>query len=499
MESIVERQQALTARLQSYKDIEELHHCFEFCSNRRLRHWIQRKRYALHKVYDNTSPNAVEDLKAEWKHYDDCMVEEKEDTEVGEEEDDDSDGDEVSQPPACVEPPPSSAITWTQFFPLASSSAQFVLIVGLEGSGKSHLCRSIASQMEDVLMPQLPGTFGTTVGDTERALLHEWTGHRVLILDSIDCIEPPSLLCTLLDTTKSLVLCTSTRRHRNGRWDWVEHLPATPSASKRNHLLRSWCEDYGLPPFDETMIEITEGKSYSDLMYHARKAAADMPSFWDSFRTSLQQSVPPSLKVSDGLADMQVHTSRDLQSWREPTPPFASSETAWPLLISTISAPLCHAKKLASMLGTTRAITHGLLLTGPSGSGKTTLAWKLAAHVAQQLPNVQFIVVSCNSLIHKEVGRSEEAIQHVFQAMTASQSPCMLLLDHLEVIATVRGNDTTTEGTMDRVLSTLLVEMDGLESRDSPLAVVGVTQHEEWIDPAVRRPGRLSRTIQLSC
>ena len=94
MESIVERQQALTARLQSYKDIEELHHCFEFCSNRRLRHWIQRKRYALHKVYDNTSPNAVEDLKAEWKHYDDCMVEEKEDTEVGEEEDDDSDGDD---------------------------------------------------------------------------------------------------------------------------------------------------------------------------------------------------------------------------------------------------------------------------------------------------------------------------------------------------------------------------------------------------------------------
>jgi len=77
------------------------------------------------------------------------------------------------------------------------------------------------------------------------------------------------------------------------------------------------------------------------------------------------------------------------------------------------------------------------------------------------------------------------------------------VMDGIENIAAVRGNDNTTEGTMDRVLSTLLTELDGVENESSrnqtigSMAIIGITNNPEWIDPALRRPGRLERTIWL--
>eukprot|EP00536_Pseudo-nitzschia_multiseries_P002275 jgi/Psemu1/322485/estExt_fgenesh1_pg.C_300030 len=137
----------------------------------------------------------------------------------------------------------------------------------------------------------------------------------------------------------------------------------------------------------------------------------------------------------------------------------------------------------------------------------STLAYFGAAVAASINPSINLIDVGCTSLIHKEVGGSEKALHRLFRS-ARSATPCIVVMDGIENIAAVRGNDTTTEGTMDRVLSTLLTELDGAESESNNhgggggsggggMAVIGITHNPEWIDPALRRPGRLERTIWL--
>ena len=90
--------------------------------------------------------------------------------------------------------------------------------------------------------------------------------------------------------------------------------------------------------------------------------------------------------------------------------------------------------------------------------------------------------------------------------MFASGVACIVILDGIENIAPVRGNDNTTEGTMDRLLSTLLIEMDGCTSSQSDqsessrngIAIIGITHNPpSWIDPALLRPGRLEKCIEM--
>mmetsp|Transcript_3959 Transcript_3959/g.10782 ORF Transcript_3959/g.10782 Transcript_3959/m.10782 type:complete len:150 (-) Transcript_3959:1202-1651(-) len=92
------------------------------------------------------------------------------------------------------------------------------------------------------------------------------------------------------------------------------------------------------------------------------------------------------------------------------------------------------------------------------------------------------------------------AVKRLFKSVREA-APCILLLDGIENIGAVRGNDSTTEGSLDRVLSTLLVEMDGIESSgghsEGGFAVIGVTHNESWIDAALKRPGRLSKSVAL--
>jgi SpoVK/Ycf46/Vps4 family AAA+-type ATPase len=117
------------------------------------------------------------------------------------------------------------------------------------------------------------------------------------------------------------------------------------------------------------------------------------------------------------------------------------------------------------------------------------------------------LLLPFTSLVHKEVGASERALRQLFVAVRAA-APCILLMDGIENIAAVRGKDNTTHGTMDRVLSTLLTELDGVDTTSSTtsvsqkegaakFAMIGITHQVSWIDTALRRPGRLEKTIEL--
>jgi len=233
----------------------------------------------------------------------------------------------------------------------------------------------------------------------------------------------------------------------------------------------------------------------------------------------LQTKSPRSLRGGslDGIVDMRVYTPEELQSKLandtngEAKMPLLGAEAkrAYEALMNVVITPLCRSDEIRSLLyggrnndqGVVDAkpIRVGALLTGSPGTGKTSLAYHCAS-LAAKMSRVSLLDVSCTSLIHKEIGGSERAVQHLFAAVRAA-APCILLLDGIENVAPCRGNDNTSEGTMDRVLSTFLTEMDGIETGgdgvSGNVAVIGVTHDPDLIDPSLLRPGRLEKTIAL--
>ena len=217
----------------------------------------------------------------------------------------------------------------------------------------------------------------------------------------------------------------------------------------------------------------------------------------------------------EGLVSVNVMGSLDLlknidSNSSEPELPLVGDDAidSWEKLKNIIIPPLCRFKEFNELLhgGSKnsygeKVVCSGALLYGSSATGKSSLAYHCASVAASINPAMKLIEVACTSLIHKEVGGSERALKQLFHA-ARSAAPCILLLDGLENIAKTRGNDSTTEGTMDRLVSSFLIEMDGIDdhatSNDSGrIAVIGITNDIKWIDPAVRRPGRLERSIQM--
>eukprot|EP00590_Aulacoseira_subarctica_P003562 CAMPEP_0172434974 /NCGR_PEP_ID=MMETSP1064-20121228/70921_1 /TAXON_ID=202472 /ORGANISM="Aulacoseira subarctica , Strain CCAP 1002/5" /LENGTH=784 /DNA_ID=CAMNT_0013183241 /DNA_START=8 /DNA_END=2359 /DNA_ORIENTATION=- len=222
----------------------------------------------------------------------------------------------------------------------------------------------------------------------------------------------------------------------------------------------------------------------------------------------LQVIPPESLRSGslDGVVSIIVESSMELlvdhgnDKNRNTTPALSlfgeSAAKAWEELESLIITPLCRHDELDDLLygggGTEKVrkgkiICAGALLTGPPGSGLSTLAWHCASVAASVDPCMKLLIVSCTSLVHKEVGGSEQAIHKLF-VTARNAAPCILVLDGLENIARVRGNDNTTYGTLDRILSVLLTEMDGISSSgdddgrstDARIAVIGITHNASW-------------------
>ena len=130
----------------------------------------------------------------------------------------------------------------------------------------------------------------------------------------------------------------------------------------------------------------------------------------------------------------------------------------------------------------------GVLMHGPPGTGKTLLAKAVASE-----SDAHFILINGPEIMSKYVGGSEENLREYFEEAEAN-SPSIIFIDELDAIAPKR--EETNGETERRTVAQLLTLMDGLKSRGQ-VVVIGATNRPDSLDPALRRPGRFDREIEI--
>jgi transitional endoplasmic reticulum ATPase len=130
----------------------------------------------------------------------------------------------------------------------------------------------------------------------------------------------------------------------------------------------------------------------------------------------------------------------------------------------------------------------GVLLYGPPGTGKTLLAKAVAGET-----NSHFTSVSGPEIMGKFYGESEERLREIFK-QAEENTPSIIFIDEIDSIAPKR--DEVTGEVEKRIVSQLLTLMDGMKSRGK-VVVIAATNRPDSIDPALRRPGRFDREIEI--
>ncbi|MEJ5927280.1 proteasome ATPase [Corynebacterium sp. H128] len=144
----------------------------------------------------------------------------------------------------------------------------------------------------------------------------------------------------------------------------------------------------------------------------------------------------------------------------------------------------------------------GVLLYGPPGCGKTMIAKAVAHSLAERLGiagGSYFLNVKGPELLNKFVGETERQIRLIFERareLAAEGRPVIVFFDEMESIFRTRGSGVSSDMET-TVVPQLLAELDGVESL-SNVIVIGATNREELIDPAILRPGRLDVKIRVS-
>ena len=150
-----------------------------------------------------------------------------------------------------------------------------------------------------------------------------------------------------------------------------------------------------------------------------------------------------------------------------------------------IELPLRH-PELFEKLGVDAP--KGVLLHGPPGTGKTLLAKAVASETS-----ATFTSIGGPEIMSKFYGESEERLRDIFKE-AAENAPSIIFIDEIDSIAPKR--DEVTAETERRIVAQLLALMDGLEGRGK-VVVIGATNRPNALDPAIRRPGRFDREIEI--
>ncbi|KAG3154412.1 hypothetical protein PI124_g10960 [Phytophthora idaei] len=441
------------------------------------------------------------------------------------------------------------------------------LVSGLPGIGKTALAKAICKSLGvKTVFLNAADIFQTYVGQSEKQLVKIFesavlqapsillidgieaiAGNRRTLADSQSALEI-GVLGALLSSLEKLkmsshqvfVLSTTSRPGdvdaavlSNGSLDLVVSIEP-PTQSERLEILRIMTKTWQVDELDNKFLsqlsESTGGFVGADLLSLCQKAlqvclneaaamkmegnavvcprhfeqavAVTYPSVLQTHHVSQKQQQPTSTSI-------QKHGGINSASQGAFSGVFGMDDAIQTLRVSLIE-PLEDCSRFLRF-GTTPP--KGVLLTGPPGSGKTHLANAVAEEVRRR-GLASFVSVQCSDLLTKIVGDTEKALRELF-ATARNAAPCVLYFDQIESIAPLRGFDTSTEQTFDRMLSMLLVEMDGfntsrtklqrsLASDESRMAflkqhvvILASTTNKELLDPAILRPGRFDVHIHV--
>ncbi|MBC8244805.1 MAG: CDC48 family AAA ATPase [Verrucomicrobia bacterium] len=404
-----------------------------------------------------------------------------------------------------------------------------VLLCGPPGTGKTLIARAVARETDASFHAVGgPEVINKLYGESEAAIrkIFDEAARQppaIIFIDEIDSIAPKreravgdvekrvvAQLLSLMDGLKQrgqLLVIAATNLpdsldpalRRPGRFDRELHLPI-PDRIGRREILE--IHSRGMPLDDNVdtahLAGITHGYVGADIASLCREAAMCclrevMPDLdvaartltasqldsltirMEHFQSALSQIAPSAIR--------EVFTEIPSVTWDD----VGGLDEIKQALTEAVVWPINHPEYFEQAR---IAPPRGLLLCGPPGTGKTLLARALAAE-----SRVNFIAIKGPQLLSMYVGESERAVREVFHKARLA-APCLLFFDELDALTprrdTTAGNSQVTE----RVVGQFLSEMDGVEALRG-VFILGATNRADLIDPALRRPGRFDRTLEL--
>ncbi|HNT60351.1 MAG TPA: CDC48 family AAA ATPase [Candidatus Bilamarchaeaceae archaeon] len=405
-----------------------------------------------------------------------------------------------------------------------------VLLFGPPGTGKTLLAKAVANESDaNFLYIGGPEVVSKFVGESEQRLREifkqaQENSPSIIFIDEIDAIAPKreevtgeverrmvSQLLTLMDGLKSrgeVIVIAATNRvdsidpalRRPGRFDREIEI-GVPDRDGRKEILQIHTRN--MPLLEDVNLEevaaLTHGYTGADISALTKEAAIK------ALRRILpkikmeEEFIPPEvleeLKVTreDFLSAMhgiqpsalrEVFVEKPNVHWND----IGGLESLKQELKEAIELPLKKPEVFEKM--GIRPL-KGILLYGAPGTGKTLLAKAVATE-----SEANFIAINGPEILSKWVGESEKSLREIFRKAKQA-APCILFIDELDGVAPIRGAGGG-EGTMvsERLVDTLLTEMDGLKSMKK-VVVLGATNRPDILDKALMRAGRFDRVVEI--
>lgn len=403
-----------------------------------------------------------------------------------------------------------------------------VLMYGPPGSGKTLLAKAVANESEaHFITINGPEIVSKYVGEAEERLRNIFTeadknAPSIIFIDELDSIAPKreevvgevekrivSQLLTLMDGLKGrgqVIVIGATNRpnsidpalRRPGRFDREIEI-GVPDKKGRKEILQ--IHTRGMPLEEVNLDEfanLTHGFVGADLQSLAKEAAMK------ALRRLLPKLNLEEEQIPQKDLDQLKVTKEDFQNALREIQPSALREVyievpnvKWEQIggLKEVKEELKEAVELP--LKKPEAFTRlgirpvkGILLFGPPGTGKTLLAKAVATE-----SEANFIAIRGSELLSKWVGESEKGLREVFRKARMA-APTIIFFDEIDAIATARGSDDGGGHVTERMVNTLLAEMDGVQNTKD-IVVIGATNRADILDPALLRPGRFDKILQV--
>ncbi|HST74100.1 MAG TPA: CDC48 family AAA ATPase [Acetobacteraceae bacterium] len=403
-----------------------------------------------------------------------------------------------------------------------------VILHGPPGTGKTLLARAVATESEASFFSIAgPEIMGSHYGESEQRLrdIFQQAGQRapsIIFIDEIDSIAPKrdevrgeverrivAQLLTLMDglePRQNVVVIAATNRidaidealRRPGRFD-REIVIGVPDQDGRRQVLG--IHTRGMPLGEDVDLDALARTTYgfvgADISALAREAAMDavrriLP------KINLREGIPPDVLAGlrvcradfeNALKRIQPSALREIMiqvpnvTWED----VGGLEATREQLRDGIELPLKHPEAFRR-LGIRPA--KGFLLFGPPGTGKTLMAKAVARE-----SNANFIATKSSDLLSKWYGESEQQVSRLF-ARARQVAPTVIFIDEIDSLVPARGGSMGEPAVTERVVNTILAEMDGLEELQS-VVVIGATNRPNLLDQALLRPGRFDELVYV--